>query len=148
MLFRWIDITGIAVQFGTVPMSQECTSLMSNTLDSENRFTVYYDGACPLCSKEIATYRQARGADDLSWVDAAHCDADLLGEDLEGKAALARMHVRDESGRLISGAAAFAAIWARLPKTRWLGRLMGTKPALWLLEPAYSLFLKVRPLWR
>jgi predicted DCC family thiol-disulfide oxidoreductase YuxK len=58
------------------------------------------------------------------------------------------MHVRDESGQLISGAAAFAAIWARLPKTRWLGRIMGSKAALLILEPAYSMFLRIRPLWR
>lgn len=121
---------------------------MNQTNDIGQRFTVYYDGACPLCSKEIETYRKVEGADGLSWVDAAHCGAERLGDDLDGEAALARMHVRDESGQLISGAAAFAAIWARLPKTRWLGRLMGTKPALLLLEPAYTLFLKVRPLWR
>lgn len=121
---------------------------MTQDNNAEQRFTVYYDGACPLCSKEIETYRKVAGAEGLSWVDAAHCDADLLGHDLEGEAALARMHVRDESGHLISGAAAFAAIWARLPRTRWLGRLMGTRPVLWLLEPAYTLFLKVRPLWR
>lgn len=121
---------------------------MNQSASAEQSFTVYYDGACPLCSKEIETYRKARGADELAWVDAAHCDAATLGEDLDCDAALARMHVRDESGKLISGAAAFAAIWARLPNTRWLGILMGTRPALWVLEPAYKLFLKVRPLWR
>lgn len=121
---------------------------MTKTADSQQRFTVYYDGACPLCSKEIETYRKATGADELTWLDAANCDPSTLGEDLDSKAALARMHVRDENGDLISGAAAFAAIWARLPKTRWLGKLMGTRPVLWVLEPAYILFLKVRPLWR
>ena len=101
-----------------------------------------------LCSKEIDTYRKASGAEELNWLDAANCDPSVLGDDLDGKAALARMHVRDEDGKLISGAAAFAAIWSRLPKTRWLGKLMGTRPVLWILEPAYTLFLKIRPLWR
>lgn len=121
---------------------------MQTIKQQTNRFIVYYDGGCPLCTKEIDTYRKASGANELSWVDAAHCDKATLGEDLDVPTALARMHVRDESGRLISGAAAFAAIWSRLPKTRWLGRLLGTRPALWILEPAYVLFLKVRPLWR
>ena len=116
--------------------------------DKQQAFTVYYDGACPLCSKEIDTYRKANGAEQLNWLDAANCDASMLGGDLDGQTALARMHVRDESGKLISGAAAFAAIWARLPRTRWLGKLMGTRPALWVLEPAYTVFLKIRPLWR
>ena len=121
---------------------------MTQSTESEQNFTVYYDGACPLCTKEIDTYRKATGAEELTWMDAANCDPAMLGEDLDGKTALARMHVRDENGKLISGAAAFAAIWARLPKTRWLGKLMGTRPALWILEPAYILFLKIRPFWR
>ena len=121
---------------------------MAERTESEQNFTVYYDGACPLCTKEIDTYRKATGAEELTWMDAANCDPAMLGDDLDGQTALARMHVRDENGKLISGAAAFAAIWARLPKTRWLGKLMGTRPVLWILEPAYILFLKIRPLWR
>jgi len=121
---------------------------MAESTSDAGAFTVYYDGGCPLCSKEIDTYRKADGADRLAWVDVVNSDRELLGDDLDTDAALARMHVRDESGQLISGAAAFAAIWARLPKTRWLGRLMGTRPALWALEPAYRLFLRIRPLLR
>lgn len=116
--------------------------------DTPSPFTVYYDGACPVCSREIQTYQKATGADKLAWVDAANAQPETLGEDLTSHDALARMHVRDENGQLISGAAAFAAIWERLPKTRWLGKLMGSKPALFVLEPCYTLFLKVRPLWR
>lgn len=116
--------------------------------DSPSPFTVYYDGACPVCSREIQTYQKATGANKLAWVDAANAHPEALGEDLNSEDALARMHVRDEDGHLISGAAAFAAIWERLPKTRWLGKLMGSKPALFVLEPCYRLFLKVRPLWR
>jgi len=121
---------------------------MSEQSSESQPFTVYYDGACPLCSKEIDTYRKVSGAEELAWVDAANSDGNILGDDLNKETALARMHVRDEQGRLISGAAAFAAIWARLPKTRWLGKLMGTKLALLILEPGYRLFLKIRPLWR
>ncbi|MFK7892811.1 MAG: DCC1-like thiol-disulfide oxidoreductase family protein [Granulosicoccus sp.] len=96
----------------------------------------------------METYRKLDGAAQLAWVDAANCDKRVLGDDLNTDQALARMHVRDETGKLVSGAAAFAAIWARMPKTRWLGKLLGSRPALFFLEPAYVLFLKVRPLWR
>ncbi len=111
-------------------------------------FKVYYDGACPLCSAEIATYQRAAGAQHLDWVDASSCSGIALGDDLQQADALARMHVRDENGQLISGAAAFAAIWERLPRTRLLGKLLGTRVALFFLEPAYRLFLTIRPLWR
>ncbi len=135
-------------QFGLSLRKYGMNTQADSYSQSSSPFTVYYDGACPVCSREIKTYQKASGADKLAWVDAANAQPEALGEDLDSQAALARMHVRDENGQLISGAAAFAAIWARLPKTRWLGKLMGSKPALLVLEPCYTLFLKVRPLWR
>lgn len=124
------------------------TISMHPTPTSQDQFTVYYDGGCPLCTKEIETYRKFSGAEHLNWVDAANCDTTSLGDDLDSCTALERMHVRDETGKLISGAAAFAAIWRQFPKTRLFGQILGTQPVLWVLEPAYRLFLKIRPLWR
>jgi len=89
---------------------------MTEQSSTEKPFTVYYDGDCPLCTKEIETYRKATGADQLAWVDAANSDQRVLGQDLDSQTALARMHVRDA--------------------------------ALMILEPAYRLFLKIRPMWR
>ncbi|MFK7856900.1 MAG: thiol-disulfide oxidoreductase DCC family protein [Granulosicoccus sp.] len=121
---------------------------MPNQATESQPFTIYYDGACPVCSKEIKMYRKANGAENLAWIDASEADEHSLGRDLDPQLALARMHVRDESGQLISGAAAFAAIWQRLPRTRWLGHILGSAPLLFFLEPGYRLFLKIRPLWR
>ena len=115
---------------------------------SSPALTVYYDGGCPICRREIATYRRAAGAERLDWVDLSSADRAALGEGLSVERAMARMHVRDADGRLIDGAAAFASLWSVLPRTRLLGRLAGTRLALGVLEPAYRLFLKVRPLWR
>lgn len=110
--------------------------------------TVYYDGGCPLCRREIAAYRRAQGAERLDWVDVSSASEARLGDDLDHARALARMHVRDGDGRLIDGAAAFAALWSCLPRTRRLGQLAGSRVALFVLEPLYELFLKLRPLWR
>lgn len=121
---------------------------MQKEADGSHPFTIYYDGGCPVCSKEIRAYRKADGAEKLAWVDASDADKRALGSDLERSVAMAKMHVRDESGKLISGAAAFAAIWLRLPRTRWLGRILGTPLVLFFLEPVYRLFLKIRPIWR
>lgn len=110
--------------------------------------TLYYDGACPICSREVAQYRRALGAERLAFVDVTRCEPEALGPDLTRAAALARMHVRLPDGRMVSGAAAFAAIWSRLPRWAWLGRLAGWPPVLALLELAYRGFLRLRPLWR
>ena len=107
--------------------------------------TVYFDGACPLCSREIATYRRMDGADSLRWVDITQVTAQELGGDLTREQALARFHVRDEQGRLVSGAAGFVTIWRRLPGLRWLAWLAARPPLKWLLEPAYRVFLRFRP---
>lgn len=106
---------------------------------------VYYDGACPLCSREIATYRRLEGADGLRWVDITTASPQALGGDLTREQALSRFHVRDEQGRLVSGAAGFVAIWRRLPGLRWLAWVAARPPVSWLLEPAYRGFLRIRP---
>ena len=115
---------------------------------SRATLTVYYDGACPLCSREIASYRRRSGAETIDWIDVARCNPEALGPGLERDAALARIHVREPDGTLVDGAAAFAALWQRLPAFAWLGRIAHRPLVLPLLEYAYSAFLRTRRLWR
>jgi demethoxyubiquinone hydroxylase (CLK1/Coq7/Cat5 family) len=110
--------------------------------------SVYYDGDCPLCRAEIATYKQAEGGDALHWVDAQGCGLVELGSGLDRPAALARLHVRRADGTLVQGAAAFVEIWSALPRWRWLAQLARLPAVLPLLDLGYAGFLRVRPLWR
>ncbi len=111
--------------------------------------TVYFDGACPVCSREIAHYKTRAGAERLAFVDvSAAPGADDPAPDLSRTEALARMHARLPDGTLVSGAAAFAALWSALPGWRWLGRLVALPGPRYLAEGAYRLFLFARPLWR
>ena len=48
-------------------------------------------------------------------------------------------------GRIVSGARAFAALWAGLPAFSILGRLSQRAVPAALLEVGYRLFLRVRP---
>ncbi len=113
------------------------------------KLTIYYDGACPLCLREIGFYRRRKGADALAWVDVSEeADAaagDRIAPDLSRCDALARFHVRDKDGRLRSGARAFAELWAALPTFRPFGVVARTPPIVWVLEGAYRAFLKIRP---
>ena len=110
--------------------------------------TVFFDGACPVCSKEIAAYQKMSGGNTIDWVDASTCDSTLLGEGLERTDAMQRLHVRDSNGKLISGAAAFIEIWKKLPAFAWLAPLLSLRPVLAVLEFSYRIFLVVRRLWR
>jgi len=110
--------------------------------------TVYFDGACPVCRREIAHYRRQRGSESIAWVDASSCDEGELGTGLDRAVVLSRFHVRDADGTLTSGAAAFVAVWRHLPAFSWLAALASSRPALALLDAGYRIFLRVRPWWR
>ncbi|MFN3233000.1 MAG: thiol-disulfide oxidoreductase DCC family protein [Alphaproteobacteria bacterium] len=121
---------------------------MNKTMDHNSKGfkqTVYYDGACPLCSREIAFYRQRDGAESMEWIDASACDADALGPDLDRKAALGVMHVRGSDGELWRGAESFLAIWRELPGFRWLTWLLDNPIGRPLMDWGYKGFLRIRP---
>ena len=74
--------------------------------------TVLYDGACPLCRREIALYRGLRSERAVCFVDVS--DASLLPAETTREQLLARFHVQRADGTLVSGAAAFLTLWAHL----------------------------------
>lgn len=108
--------------------------------------TVYFDGGCALCMREIAFYRKMRGAEKISWVDIALAPDGEVSPGLSKCNAMKRFHIRDDRGRLYSGARAFAKLWGALPRFRWLGKIAQIPPSVWLLEGLYRLFLPARPL--
>ena len=107
--------------------------------------TVYYDGACPLCLKEIGFYKRKDTKGLINWIDVARCEQSLLGNGLSRDAALKRFHARTPEGRLHSGAEAFAEIWCTLPGFNWLGRIARTRFMGALMEGLYRGFLLIRP---
>lgn len=105
--------------------------------------SVYFDGSCPLCRREIAMYRSLPAAQPIDWVDVSA--GAVLGEGLSCEAAMRRFHVRTGDGQLYSGAAAFSVLWRQLPRWRVLGWLTAVPPLSWLAELAYRIFLPLRP---
>jgi predicted DCC family thiol-disulfide oxidoreductase YuxK len=103
--------------------------------------TVWYDSACPLCIREIALMRRLDWLGRIAFVDAVNEDNCCPIDRAE---VLARFHAM-ENGRLLSGAAAFAAMWRAIPLLQPLGLFARLPGALWLLERAYRGFLRIRP---
>lgn len=103
--------------------------------------TVWYDSDCPLCLREIAMMRRLDRRGAIRFVDIQR------GEDcpLDAQTLLARFHAQEGEGPLVSGAAAFAAMWRAIPALRPLGLLARNSAVLWVLERAYRGFLKIRP---
>jgi predicted DCC family thiol-disulfide oxidoreductase YuxK len=102
--------------------------------------TVWHDGSCPLCRREIALMRRLDRRGAIRFVDATTAQACPIDRaDL-----LARFHAM-EDGRLLSGAAAFAAMWRAIPLLRPLGLAARAPLVLAVLERVYVAFLRVRP---
>jgi len=120
----------------------------SNASQSAAALTVLYDGACPLCRREIAVYRDLQplqAGSPVCFADISNAAVPLPGGTTREQL-LARFHVQGRDGQLLSGAQAFLALWAALPGWRWLA-LAGHLPgAAWVMERMYLLFLRWRPL--
>ena len=102
---------------------------------------IWYDGGCPLCRREIALFRRLDTARRIDFVDitdpATTCPRDRANM-------LARFHAL-ENGVLLSGAAAFAAMWRAIPILWAFGQLARIPLMRGALEVGYRLFLKFRP---
>lgn len=114
-------------------------------MSGDDRPIAYYDGACPLCAREIGFYRRQDGADLICWVDISGIDTVDVAPDLSREKALARFTVRDVDGSLVSGSRAFTRIWKHLPRFRWLATVFEVQPFAWSLGQAYGIFLKLGP---
>jgi 3-demethoxyubiquinol 3-hydroxylase len=119
--------------------------LPPDACSQDGALTVLYDGACPLCRREIAIYRELPSRKPLRFLDVSTASNDELPAGPAREALLARFHVRRADGRLIDGAAGFVALWAALPGWRWLARLAALPGVTPLMEFAYRGFLRVRP---
>lgn len=98
---------------------------------------VLYNRACPVCRAEIRHYEDhaarngvAIGFDDLN-------SADLSAWGVSAEQAARRLHVLHE-GRVVAGVPAFLALWSRLPRYRWLARLVALPGIVQLASLVYE----------
>jgi predicted DCC family thiol-disulfide oxidoreductase YuxK len=106
------------------------------------KLIVWHDGGCPLCRREIALIRRLDRRGAIDFVDvtqelATSCPIDPAK-------LMARFHA-SEDGHLLSGAAAFAAMWRAIPLLRPLGLAARSPWILARLERIYLIFLRFRP---
>lgn len=105
---------------------------------------IFYDGSCPLCSKEINHYQRLDYKQKVEWLDLTTNTDRLAAYGIEYTTAMARLHGIDASGTQVSGVAAFLLIWDNLNYYHYLAEiirvLMLEKP----LEIVYQRFAKWR----
>jgi predicted DCC family thiol-disulfide oxidoreductase YuxK len=127
-------------QHGADLGEQRCAPYFASM--TQAKVTLWYDGACPLCVAEIKM---------ITRLDKKHgriAVVDLMGEGtcpLDRGVMLSRFHAQEAGRPIVSGAAAFGAMWRQVTPFQPLGWLALFPPALWVMEKAYVQFLRMRP---
>ena len=105
---------------------------------------VYFNNSCGVCRMEINHYKKFN--EKLGWIDVTN-NKEAQKETAKSSAELIRrLHV-EQDGKIYQGIDAFLIVWSRLPKYRWLYKLVKT-PGIYHASYiayeclAYILFIK------
>lgn len=128
-------------------LSSAIAALSDDVISAKNPeadFTLFYDGGCPLCSREIRWVRQYT-AKRVSYVDITTPEfkPEVIGTDLDLDFFMREIRGQASDGTLISGVAVFRELYKRTG----IGWLFA--PTAWpIIRPiadcAYSLFARLR----
>ena len=110
----------------------------------DSKLTVFYDGACPLCVREISLLRRLDGGRRIAFEDVSPPDAKPSCP-IERERLMARFHARLPDGLVVEGARAFTESWSRVPWMIWVRPVGQFPPTRWLLDKLYGAFLMLRP---
>lgn len=107
--------------------------------------TVYFDGNCGLCNKEINFYRKITKSNPslFNWAN-LHEPEILRGESFTKTEAMEILHVKGSDNQIYKGVYAFIVIWKNIKYMKWLGYLSSIPPITFILKFLYRLFC----LWR
>lgn len=102
--------------------------------------TIFYDGKCNLCAKEINYYRNITPAKIFNWQDITQNNKQLATYGISLADSLKLLHATDRSGKLHVGVAAFILIWQELPKWRYLAKFVKLPLVRQCVDAAYKIF--------
>ena len=107
---------------------------------------LFYDGDCPLCTREVAWLRRLDHGQRIRFVDIAASDFDAAALGVSWQTLMARIHARLPNGTLIEGVEVFRRAYTAvgLSPLAALSRLPGISQAL---DAGYTWFAKNRLSW-
>lgn len=115
----------------------------SSSSSETNRFEVFFDGACPLCKREIDTLRRLDRKQRVRFTDISDANFDGSDVGVGFDTLMARIHGRMPDGSLVEGVEVFRQIYARVGFSPlvMLTRIPGISHGL---DLAYRIFAKNR----
>lgn len=106
-------------------------------------FEVFFDGQCPLCTREIALLRRFDRRGAIRFTDIAEPGFDARAIGVSPADLMARIHGRTAEGTIVDGVEVFRRLYAAVG----LGPLVAFSrlpPVAWLLDAGYRWFAKNR----
>ena len=83
---------------------------------------VYFNNSCKICKTEIDLYKK-ENIDGIDWIDITDNRSAELETSKNNKQLLRRLHVKD-GDKIIQGAEAFLVLWEKIPKYRFLYKIL------------------------
>lgn len=102
----------------------------------ENNITVYYDGSCPSCIKDMHTYDKLsiEAGKPVTWMDITGREDHLRRIGIDPVRALMELHIKDQNQNVLSELDAYIVLMNRLPRLKPLAWLIG----LPVLRPLFA----------
>jgi predicted DCC family thiol-disulfide oxidoreductase YuxK len=112
------------------------------------KLEIFYDGLCPLCTKEINHYRKHPESHRIRFVDIASRDFDPTKEGLDSEDVHRSFHVKTPEGSIVKGVDGFVEIWKYLDIFKPLSIAAQSSLGRPFFNLGYDIFSKVRPIFR
>ena len=106
--------------------------------------TVFYDGKCGLCRREIEHYKRIASEGVFEWVDITIDASATQKLGICYADGLKLLHAQDSHGKLHIGVDAFLLIWQQIP--RW--RIVATIISLPIIRPVANIAYRAFAAWR
>tara|TARA_B100000902_G_scaffold93767_1_gene96832 strand:- start:1994 stop:2341 length:348 start_codon:yes stop_codon:yes gene_type:complete len=98
---------------------------------------VYFNNSCKICRAEVNLYKKEK-IQDIDWVDITNSNLAEKETLKDSRQLLRRIHVK-EGKKILQGAEAFLMIWKRIPKYKFLYRIL----RLPIIFNFFSLFYEI-----
>jgi len=97
----------------------------------DNNITVYFDGSCPSCIKDMHAYDKlsSEAGKPVTWVDITGRDDHLRRIGIDPVRAFLELHIKDQNQNVLSEMDAYIVLLNRVPRLRPLAWLI-SRPAL------------------
>ena len=118
--------------------------LFENKLERLQLITVYYDGKCGLCSKEINHYKNIAPENIFIWCDIASEPGPFTSKGYSLSEGLKNLHAEDHAGKFHIGVDAFILIWRELKYWKFLAIIV----SLPLIKSIANFFYDSFASWR